>query len=227
MGGGQVDEGREDLGIESGWSSVKRDSRGFIGLGGEGRGKVVLCENEGFCGCGEAVGVTTDDGVCVLLCNVAFGVFWTYDEIVCLVDLDSVCDCRGVKLETYSTIGLDKEPVDCQTSRKDLYICVYLEKDSEWLMYGIPREQSQGLMRQERAKRGRLGTTLCGREREKEYEGEGDCGRVISNRSRLLMSYDATVRLPECPESSLAITYPTPDLLPFLYFSVFYNSCYT
>ena len=96
----------------------------------------------------------------------AFGVFWTYDEIVCLVDLDSVCDCGEVKLETYSTIGLDKEPVDCKTSRKDLYICVYLEKDSEWLMYDIPREQSQGSVRQEQAERGRLGTTLCGRERE-------------------------------------------------------------
>ena len=128
MGGGEVDEGREDLGIESGWSSVKRDSGGFIGLRGESGGKVVLCENEGFWGCGEAVGVTTDDGVCVLLCNVAFGVFGTYDEIVCLVDLDSVCDCRGVKLETYSTICLDKEPVDCKTSRKDLHICVYLGK---------------------------------------------------------------------------------------------------
>ena len=76
----------------------------------------------------ETVGIAADDGVCVLLCNVAFGVFWTYDEIVCLVNLDSVCDCGEIKLETYSTIGLDKEPVDCQTSRKDLYICVYLGK---------------------------------------------------------------------------------------------------
>ena len=84
MGGGKVDEGREDLGIESGGSSVKRDCGGFIGLRGEGRGKVVLCENEGFWGGGETVGVTADDGIGIFLGQMAFWIFGTDNEVVCL-----------------------------------------------------------------------------------------------------------------------------------------------